>query len=67
MKAIRVHQHGGPDVLAYENVEISEPGPGEVRVRNRAIGVNFVDVYLRRGSYPPPQLPFTPGKEGQAR
>ena len=64
MKAIRVHQHGGPDVLAYENVEIGEPGPGEVRVRNRAIGVNFVDVYLRRGSYPPPQLPFTPGKEG---
>jgi len=64
MKAIRVHQHGGPDVLAYENVEIGEPGPGEVRVRNRAIGVNFVDVYLRRGSYPPPRLPFTPGKEG---
>ncbi len=64
MKAIRVHQHGGPDVLAYENVELGEPGPGEVRVRNRAIGVNFVDVYLRRGSYPPPQLPFIPGKEG---
>lgn len=64
MKAIRVYQHGGPDVLAYENVELGEPGPGEVRVRNRAIGVNFVDVYLRSGAYPPPQLPFTPGKEG---
>ncbi|WP_104666106.1 quinone oxidoreductase family protein [Ensifer adhaerens] len=64
MKAIRVHQHGGPDVLAYENVELGNPGPGEVRVRNRAIGVNFVDIYLRRGSYPPPQLPFIPGKEG---
>ncbi|MEI2298624.1 quinone oxidoreductase family protein [Ensifer sp. MJa1] len=64
MKAIRVHQHGGPDVLAYETVEIGEPGLGEVRVRNRAIGVNFVDVYMRRGSYPPPQLPFIPGKEG---
>ena len=64
MKAIRVHQHGGPDVLVYEDVELGEPSPGEVRVRNRAIGVNFVDVYLRRGSYPPPQLPFIPGKEG---
>lgn len=64
MKAIRVHQHGGPDVLAYQNIEIGRPGPGEVRVRNRAIGVNFVDVYLRSGAYPPPQLPFIPGKEG---
>ena len=64
MKAIRVYQHGGPDVLAYENFELGEPGPGEVRVRNRAIGVNFVDIYLRSGAYPPPQLPFIPGKEG---
>lgn len=64
MKAIRVHQHGGPDVLAYENFELGEPGPGEVRVRNRAIGINFVDIYLRSGAYPPPQLPFIPGKEG---
>lgn len=64
MKAIRVHQHGGPDVLAYENFELGEPGRGEVRVRNRAIGVNFVDIYLRSGAYPPPQLPFIPGKEG---
>ncbi|MBW0369080.1 quinone oxidoreductase family protein [Ensifer adhaerens] len=64
MKAIRVHQHGGPDVLAYENFELGEPGPGEVRVRNRAIGVNFVDIYLRSGAYPPPQLPFILGKEG---
>ncbi|MBD9596234.1 MULTISPECIES: quinone oxidoreductase family protein [Ensifer] len=64
MKAIRVHQHGGPDMLAYENFELGEPGPGEVRVRNRAIGVNFVDIYLRSGAYPPPQLPFIPGKEG---
>lgn len=64
MKAIRVHQHGGPDMLAYENFELGEPGPGEVRVRNRAIGVNFVDIYLCSGAYPPPQLPFIPGKEG---
>ncbi|KSV70321.1 hypothetical protein N185_26355 [Sinorhizobium sp. GW3] len=59
-----MHQHGGPDVLAYENFELGEPGRGEVRVRNRAIGVNFVDIYLRSGAYPPPQLPFIPGKEG---
>jgi NADPH2:quinone reductase len=64
MKAIRVHSHGGPDVLAYEDVDIDQPGPGEVRVRNRAIGVNFVDIYLRTGVFAPPHLPFTPGKEG---
>jgi NADPH2:quinone reductase len=64
MKAIRVHRHGGPDVLAYEDVDIGQPGPGEVRVRNRAIGLNFVDVYFRTGEYEPPGLPFTPGNEG---
>ncbi|WP_394825628.1 quinone oxidoreductase family protein [Pendulispora albinea] len=63
-KAIRVHQHGGPDVLAYEDVAIGRPGPGEVRVRHRAIGLNFVDVYFRTGEYVPPSLPFTPGNEG---
>src|SRR5258708_9471633 len=64
MKAIRVHSHDGPDVLAYEDVDIGQPRPGEVRVRNRAIGVNFVDIYLRTGAFAPPHLPFTPGKEG---
>ncbi|WP_394846436.1 quinone oxidoreductase [Pendulispora brunnea] len=64
MKGIRVHRHGGPDVLAYEDVEVGAPGPGEVRVRNHAIGVNFVDVYFRTGEYAPPRLPFTPGNEG---
>jgi NADPH:quinone reductase len=64
MKAIRVHRHGGPDVLAYEDIDIGRPGPGEVRVRNRAIGLNFTDVYFRTGEYPPPSLPFTPGNEG---
>src|SRR5260370_8090244 len=64
MKAIRVHSHGGPDVLAYEDVDIGPPAPGEVRVRNRAIGVNFVDIYLRTGAFAPPHLPFTAGKEG---
>lgn len=64
MKAIRVHQHGGPDVLKYEEVAVGQPGPGEVRVRNRAVGLNFVDVYFRTGVYAPPSLPFIPGNEG---
>lgn len=64
MKAIRVHRHGGPEVLVHEDVEIGRPGPGEVRVRNRAIGLNFVDTYFRSGAYAPPDLPFIPGNEG---
>ena len=64
MKAIRVHQHGGPDVLTYEDVDIGQPGPGEVRVLNRAVGLNFVDIYFRSGEYAPPALPFIPGNEG---
>lgn len=63
MKAIRVHQHGGPEVLRLEDVDIGRPGPGEVRVRNRAIGLNFVDIYFRSGDYAPPSLPFIPGNE----
>jgi NADPH2:quinone reductase len=64
MKAIRVHRHGGPEVLAYEDIDIGQPGPGEIRIRNRAIGLNFVDIYFRSGAYAPPALPFTPGNEG---
>lgn len=64
MKAIRVHGHGGPEVLSYENVTLPDPKPTEVRIRNRAIGVNFTDIYFRTGFYTPPSLPFTPGNEG---
>jgi NADPH:quinone reductase and related Zn-dependent oxidoreductases len=64
VKAIRVHRHGGPEVLTFEDVPIGEPGPGEVRVRNRAIGLNYADIYFRTGEYTPPALPFTPGLEG---
>ena len=64
MKAIRVHRHGGPEVLSYEDVAIDPPAPHEVRVRNRAIGLNFVDTYFRSGAYTPPHLPFIPGNEG---
>jgi NADPH2:quinone reductase len=67
MKAIRIHRHGGPNVLAYEDVVIDQPGAGEIVVRNQAIGVNFVDTYLRSGAFTPPRMPFIPGKEGAAR
>lgn len=61
--AIRVHATGGPEVLQWEEFEVREPGPGEVRLRHEAIGLNFIDVYHRTGLYPQ-QLPFTPGTEG---
>ena len=61
--AIRVHQVGGPEVLQWEKVEVGEPGPGQVRLRQEAAGLNFIDVYHRTGLYPQP-LPFTPGVEG---
>jgi NADPH2:quinone reductase len=63
MKAIRVHQTGGPDVLRWQDVTIGDPGPGEARVRHTAVGLNFVDVYYRSGLYKAPSLPFTPGSE----
>ena len=63
MRAIRIHETGGPEVLKLEDVELPKPGRGEVRLRQHAIGVNFVDVYHRTGFYPMP-LPFTPGSEG---
>ena len=64
MKAVRVHQNGGPEALRYEDVDIPVPGAGEVLVRHAAIGLNFLDVYYRSGLYPPPNgLPLTPGGE----
>lgn len=63
-KAIRIHAQGGPEVMSYEDVTLPPPGPGEVRIRHHAIGVNFLDVYYRKGVYPAPSLPFTPGNEG---
>ncbi|MED6220405.1 hypothetical protein PIB30_044507 [Stylosanthes scabra] len=63
VKAIRVHELGGPQVLKWEDVEIGEPKEGEVRVRNKAIGLNFIDVYFRKGVYKAPSMPFTPGME----
>lgn len=61
--AIRVHEFGGPEVLKWEEVDVGEPGPGQVKVRQQAAGLNFIDVYHRTGLYKQP-LPFTPGVEG---
>jgi NADPH2:quinone reductase len=61
--AIRVHKPGGPDVLHWEEVTVGDPGPGQIRLRHSAVGLNFIDVYHRTGLYPMP-LPFTPGMEG---
>jgi len=61
--AIRVHETGGPEVLKWEEVEVGAPGPGQVRLRQQAAGLNFIDVYHRTGLYPQP-LPFIPGVEG---
>jgi NADPH2:quinone reductase len=60
--AIRVHQTGGPEVLRWEEVQVGNPGPGEIRVRHTRIGLNYIDVYYRTGLYATP-LPFTPGFE----
>jgi len=63
MKAIRVHEYGGPEALSYEDAPLPEPGAGEARVKIEAAGLNFIDVYHRMGRYPA-QLPITPGVEG---
>lgn len=64
MRAVRFHEPGGPEVLRLEEIDLPEPGPGEVRVRLRHAGVNFIDTYLRSGLYDPGALPATAGKEG---
>jgi NADPH2:quinone reductase len=63
MKAVRVNEQGGPEVLSYEDADLPEPGPGEARVRLAASGVNFIDVYKRTGLYPV-ETPFILGEEG---
>lgn len=61
--AIRIHETGGPDVMRWESVEVGDPGPGEVRLRHTAVGVNYIDTYHRSGLYPVP-LPAIVGVEG---
>jgi NADPH2:quinone reductase len=63
--AVRVHKTGGPEVLTYEDVEVPAPGEGQIRIRQKACGLNFIDTYFRTGLYPSPTgLPFIPGNEG---
>lgn len=61
---IRIHETGGPEVLQAEDIDPGTPGAGEVRLRNTAIGLNYIDVYFRTGQYKGPDLPFTLGLEG---
>ena len=63
MRAIRIHQTGGPEVMKLEDVDLASPGPGQAQVRHHAIGVNFLDTYFRSGLYPSP-LPLILGNEG---
>ena len=64
-KAIRIHEHGGPEVLKWEDVEVGDPGPGEVLVRHTAIGLNFVDTYHRTGQMKHPvTFPMILGVQG---
>ena len=63
-RAIRIHETGGPEVMRWEDVEVGAPGPGEIRIRHHAVGLNYIDVYFRTGLYPAPSLPFSPGMEG---
>jgi len=61
--AIRIHKTGNPDSLQWEEVDVGDPGSGQVRIRQEAAGLNFIDVYHRTGLYKQ-GLPFTPGVEG---
>ncbi|MBP2311603.1 quinone oxidoreductase family protein [Azospirillum soli] len=62
--AIRIHEYGGPEALRWEEVEVGEPGPGQVRIRQTAVGLNYIDTYHRSGLYKLPQLPAVIGTEG---
>jgi NADPH:quinone reductase len=62
--AIRVHEHGGPEKLVWEEIPRPEPKPGEALVRQEAVGLNYIDVYFRTGLYKAPSMPVTIGMEG---
>ena len=63
-KAIRIHTPGGPEVMKWEDVPTPEPGPGEVLVKQAAVGLNYIDVYFRTGLYKAPTMPLIIGQEG---
>lgn len=62
--AIRIHEQGGPEVMRWEDVTVGAPGPGEVRLRHTAVGLNYIDANQRSGAYPLQNLPVTLGMEG---
>jgi NADPH:quinone reductase len=62
--AVRVHKVGGPEILTYEEVDVGAPGAGQIRVKQHACGINFIDTYFRSGLYPAPSMPFIIGNEG---
>jgi len=63
--AVRVHKTGGPEVLQLDNIEVGAPGQGQIKIKQHAIGVNFIDTYFRMGAYPSPVgMPFVAGNEG---
>src|ERR1700730_15034643 len=63
--AVRVHKPGGPEVLTFEDIEVPAPGPGQVKLKQHASGINFIDTYFRIGMYPSPVgMPFVAGNEG---
>ncbi len=62
-RAIRIHQTGGPEVLKWDEIEVGDPGPGQVRLRQSACGLNYIDVYGRSGMYPVGDLPAVLGME----
>jgi len=63
--AVRVHKHGGPEVLTFEDIEIPKPGQGQIKIKQHACGINFIDTYFRMGMYPSPVgMPFVAGNEG---
>ncbi len=64
VKAVVVHEFGGPEAMKLEDIELPRPGKGEVLVRFHAAGVNYIDTYFRSGAYTPPTMPFVPGSEG---
>jgi NADPH:quinone reductase len=64
VKAIRIHKPGGPEALSYDDVEVGQPGEGQLRIRQTAIGVNYIDIYQRSGAYALPSMPAVIGMEG---
>jgi NADPH2:quinone reductase len=63
-KAVRIHEYGGPDIMRWETIPLPEPGPSEVLIEQKAVGLNYIDVYYRTGLYKAYGFPFIIGQEG---